>query len=275
MAKKEKAVKTEPVTAELEVVQKAAPPALVEPNAEIVVRIEEAVESLSSFDDVKLPIVRLQDDGFEVREGEDPVKEFTGTIIFTKQSNAYYKKRYKAGDTSLPDCYSSDGRAPDRAVQEPVCDTCRECPLNQFGSDPQGEGKACKNTRPTFILVDNEEDPETLPIIPKVLRVSPTSLGLVRNYITNLAADYGSYFAVKTKFSTFKKEESQAYFNVKFQVAKRLTPQEKANVKLVRSKWLTYMQQGLFGVDEMDMEARDVTPPVEAPSGDGTKEVEF
>jgi len=289
MSKKTKAVKTEPVStpqkaAVVEPILEAVP-AVVEPitNAvaikveaqeEIKERLVDAAEALESFDDIKLPIVRLTNDGFEMSEGAEPIHEFTGVIVFTKQSNVYYKKKYKPGVVEMPDCVSANGREPDSSVESPVSKACKGCPMNEYGSARDGEGKACKNTRPTFILVDNPES-DMLSVMPKVLRISPTSLGLARNFFTNIAADFGSYFAVRTKFSCFKKDEGQIYFNVKMGVNGRLKPQEKANVKAVRSQWLTYMQTGLFGVDEVDV-TPEASTTTEAPAMDETQgEVDF
>jgi len=240
-------------------------------DAELAERLLETVDSLNTFTDIKLPIIKLKNGvGFFPRDGE-PVETFTGTIIYTKQSNAYFEGRYKEGDTSPPRCFSSNGNVPDG--KDPISPNCPACPKNQFGSAKDGgEGKACKNTRPTFILVDNPDNPDSLSIIPKVLRISPTSLGLVREYITGVTADYDSYANVKTKFTVFKKQESQAYWNIKFSVAKKLNPQEKANVVAVRTKWLPYMQSGFFSVDEMD-----ATPTAEmkTASPSATSDVEF
>lgn len=242
-------------------------------DEELQERLQGAAEALESFDDIKLPIIRLTEEGFELREGDDCVEEFVGTIIYTKQSNAYYSKRYKPGDSSPPDCFSADGKTPDQSSESIQHKECKTCPMNQFGSDKTGgDGKACKNTRPTFILVDNPEDPDMLPVMPRVLRVAPTSLALVRNYITNVAADFGNYYGIKTKFSIFKKEDGQAYYNIRFKTARRLTPQERVNLKAVRGQWLGYMQTGMFG---MDLEAEPVNVTPEAPSEGGDKEVEF
>jgi len=299
---KTKAVKTAPVGAEaiapeaepnmaevmeaeetppLEVEGVPNKPAVVEPKTTAVAtkpevdedlkeRLEEARESFDTFDDIKLPIVRLTNDGFEVTEGAEPILEFTGTIVYTKQSNVYFKSKYKPGVVTLPDCASSDGRTPDASIEEPVSPSCKGCKFNEFGSasdDEDENGKACKNTRPTFILIDNP-DADGLATMPKVLRVSPTSLALIRNYITNVAADFGAYYAVKSKFQCFKKDEEQPYYNVKFTVVRKLDLQEKVNVKEVRKLWLTFMQQGFFGTDDIDVtpeasEAKDVSPKSE------------
>jgi hypothetical protein len=278
MATKTKAVKTKPVEAkdvdEIDVsklreepVEAAIVPAQgnavaapIEASSELAERMEEAVEALSSFDDIKLPIIRLTNDGFELREGEEPINEFTGIIVYTKQSNVFFEGKYKPGENKLPRCASFDGRLPN--VDDPISTDCASCPYNQFDSDPAGGGgKRCKNTRPTFILVDNPDVPDSLSIMPKVLRISPTSLALVRNYITNLAADYNSFFSVRTRFSVFKKDDAQPYYNIKFNVVKRLNAQEKANVELVRSKWLTYMQQGHFGLDDIDVTPQETAKP--------------
>ena len=53
---------------------------------------------------------------------------------------------------------------------------CASCPHNQFGSDEDGRGKACKNVHRCYIL--REGNP-----VPLVLSLPPTSLKYMRDYI--------------------------------------------------------------------------------------------
>lgn len=234
-------------------------------DPELKERIQEAVETLSQFDDMKLPVIRMTDDGFELYEGMEPVESFTGILIATKRANVYFEGRYKPGTKTPPRCSSPDGITPD--TLNPISPTCKECPMNQFGSD--GEAKPCKNTRPMFILVDNP-DSEGLPIIPKVLRISPTSLKAAQTYGVNLAADFGALYSVRTRFLIWKKEESQKYFNIKFGVAGKVTPQEKANAKAITDQWMNYIRVGQFGLDVMDLEpeVKDITPVLSESQGE-------
>jgi len=210
-----------------------------QPSNEVVERLRDALESLESFHKVGFPMIRFKE-AFTMAEGADEIEEFEGVIIYTKEMNAYYKERYKPGSRALPDCFSPDGKKPTTA--KPVHTDCATCPMNQFGSAKEGDGKACKNVRPLYILVQNQESGD-LAIIPKQLRVPPTSLTLIRSYIMSVAADFGAYFAVRTKFSVFKKSDAQTHYNIKFSLGKRLTAEERANVAYIRHGWMPQMME--------------------------------
>jgi len=240
--------------------------ALAEPlkvSTEILERMAEAKETLESFSDLKLPKIGFKD-GFTLAEGEEPRESFTGIIVFTKETNVYYKGRYKAGQTEQPDCFSPDGRKP--STPKPQHPDCKTCPHNQFGSAKDSDGKACKNTRPVYFLVEGG-------IIPKVLRIPPTSLGAVKQYMLNVAADFGSYMAVKTKVSIYKKADDQTHWNMKFEPAGKVSEQEKTDVKAIRETWLNLMKEQAF----VDI-AEDITappPPADSPEQAASPETAF
>jgi hypothetical protein len=56
----------------------------------------------------------------------------------------YYAGAYEPDVITSPDCYSFDGIAPHPSAQSKQSETCERCPMNQFGSAPNGKGKACK-----------------------------------------------------------------------------------------------------------------------------------
>jgi hypothetical protein len=241
------------------------PAPLLKVSEELEHRLTEAREALETFDqdELQLPVIRFTNDGFEMSEGDEPVESFTGTILFTKSSNVYFKGRYKAGQTQLPDCASSDGVRPDPDIKEPVHTNCKDCPYNQFGSaddDPDSNGKKCKNTRPVFVLVENAEG-ET-GIMPRVLRVPPTSLPNVKKYLMNVASDYGYPFSIKTKFSVYKKDETQQHLNIKFKMFGKLDPQKKVDAKEILALWKPLMVSGMFGADMVDVTPEEEQAPV-------------
>jgi len=228
--------------------------AKLEPTPEIVERASEAREALESFQGITLPIVRFKED-FELVEGEDHVDDFDGVMLYTKESNVFYQDRFKMGSRQMPTCFSPDGKTP--SVAMPQSPTCATCPHNQFGSAKEGEGKACKNTRPVFIAIRLTDG--SFGVIPKVLRVPPTSLTLIKNYVVATAADFGSYYGVVTKFRAYKRSDDQTHYNIGFNVAERLTAQDKADVAYLRSVWLPVMSSGNFGVEEEEL--RGPPPP--------------
>jgi hypothetical protein len=213
-----------------------------QPQSDVVDRVRECLESLETFNNVSLPMIRFKE-GFAMSEGADDVETFEGVIIYTKEMNVFYKDRFKAGEKRQPDCLSPDGKTPiarhdkEGNIIAPIAKSCAVCPNNVFGSAKEGGGKACKNVRPLFVLVKNQETGE-FAVIPKMLRVPPTSLVLAKSFIMNLAADFGAYFAVSTKFSVFKRDEAQGHYNIGFSIAKRLSNQERADVTFIRNGWV-------------------------------------
>lgn len=230
-------------------------------SEDVIERVKDAIEALESFSSISLPMIRFKE-GFTLSEGEEEIEGFEGVIIYTKESNVYYKKAYRPGEKALPDCYSPDGKFP--TSETPQATSCAACKHNQFGSSPTGDGKACKNVRPIYVLVRNPETGE-FGIIPKMLRVPPTSLVLIKAYIMNLATDYGSYYAVRTKFSVFQRSENQTHYNIKFSTAGRLTGEERANINFIRDKWMDMMRAAQ--VDLPGDEEKTAQAPTAAPEG--------
>jgi hypothetical protein len=217
--------------------------AKVQPSQELIERMNEAKEALKDFTDLKLPVIRFQN-GFILEEGNEAQEEFEGVILYTKQTNVFYKSRYKAGSHTPPDCTSANGRTPDATVREKQSESCEICPKNQFGSAADGVGKACRNTRPVFILLFEE-------MIPRILRVPPTSLKMVKDYALNTTVQFGSYTNVLTKFGLSKKNDGQTYFNIKFSKLRGLSPEEKANTKLIKDTWINVMKDTNTGDDDL------------------------
>jgi hypothetical protein len=158
--------------------------------------------------DAPLPQIQIMRETpqFELPDGET-TKELQGHIIFWHNANQYYKEAFGEGDSLVPTCASSDGIKPDGG-KEIQADTCRDCPLNQYGTASDGRGKACQNTIRLYFLQDGE-------IIPSVIKAPPSSLGkkesLVR-WLTNapnVAAKAGvgvKYQPIHVKITLHKKE---------------------------------------------------------------------
>ncbi len=109
--------------------------------------------------------------------GEIMVSALDVIIIAVRPTRAYWQTAYQRGQSgSPPDCASDTGQW---GSGNPGGE-CAYCPLNQFGSDPRGRGKACREYRELFVM--DQED-----IFPKLLRVPRTSLVPVTGYLFALA----------------------------------------------------------------------------------------
>lgn len=112
----------------------------------------------------------------ETDDPDDPelMKEVSGVIIFTHRMNAYWSQKLGEagddGDTSkIPDCSSMDGKQGLNRITGEIR-TCDTCPYNQFGTDSKGKGKACKNTRRLYIMMNGRPDIYLLTVPPTSIR---------------------------------------------------------------------------------------------------------
>lgn len=142
----------------------------------------EELEGLElSFDRVKIPSggglafeIPIDDD--EV----DTVKEIVGVIVDHHRVNAYWPSVF-SGQGGPPACSSMDGKIgsapPDSEVSWAGREqSCATCPLNQWGSDENGSGKACKNMVRLYILREGD-------VFPLMLTLPPTSIKNWSNYL--------------------------------------------------------------------------------------------
>lgn len=106
---------------------------------------------------------------FEIPSGNPDVPDYApyleGVILYSHNSNAYWPEGSEYDDDQPPLCQSFDGKA---GYGEPG-GTCADCVLNQFGSDGNNKGKACKNMRMLYLLRSGE-------YMPIQIALPPTSL---------------------------------------------------------------------------------------------------
>jgi hypothetical protein len=116
----------------------------------------------------------------------EAVKEIAAVIIHAKTVRAYWPDKYEGG-SDPPQCSSPDGTY---GIGDPGGD-CETCPFNQWDSDPGGPGKACKEMKALFLLVEGE-------LLPIVLTLPPTSLSEQKRYFLRLASKQHRYSGVVT-----------------------------------------------------------------------------
>ena len=143
-----------------------------------------AEETALNFNMIKVPsggqlafIVQGDEDGDENYE-----KEIEAVIVFTHRLNGYWPNALGQSDdgNKAPDCSSMDGQTGvDRLTGE--IKNCSTCPFNEFGSDRNGKGKACKNMRRLYLIRNN--DPNLY-----MLSVPPTSVRDVNRQLTKIMA---------------------------------------------------------------------------------------
>lgn len=75
-------------------------------------------------------------------------------ILDSMFENVYYEGRYDPDTRQVPLCFAIAKEESELAPHEnvrtdgsPQCESCKGCPMNEFGSAETGKGKACRNTR--------------------------------------------------------------------------------------------------------------------------------
>ena len=120
------------------------------------------------------------------------VKTLTGHIIFKHRANQWWEIPFdKRGDTDdpMPQCYSIDGVKPCGGTKQQA-NLCSDCPLDKFGSDPEGRGKACRNTMRMLFIEDNA-------VLPIIIVAPPTSLnkkGSLQQWLNGVPNDVAAAF---------------------------------------------------------------------------------
>ena len=147
-----------------------------------------------------------------------PDDEIRCVIVGWVYHNAYYdpKKRYDPKNPETPICYAFDESPPEDGDMTPLdsvpdkqCDTCAECPWQQWESAKQGKGKACKNTiRVALIAEDDLEDLENAEVV--YASVPPKSLKNFLRYAVELRDKARRpFWSVITLLKRHDDEESQ------------------------------------------------------------------
>ena len=156
-------------------------------NFELVAGMEELDEELKAeledeFNDLdpdtgidckKIKVMNGGAGMFTVETDDEKKSEKTETIegvmIFTHCSNGYWSQDYGTEENQAPDCMSMDGKQGVDFETGEVRE-CNRCKYNQYGTDKQGRGKACKNTRRIYLMLSGKQEPYLLSVPPTSMR---------------------------------------------------------------------------------------------------------
>lgn len=162
--------------------------------------LEELKDELGDLDDesgIVCRMIKIPAGGglaYEVQGDDDDdvsyEKVITGVIIFTHRLNGYWPESFGSseGEDKIPLCSSMDGKTGLQRDTGEVRD-CERCPMNQFGSASDGNGgnsrgKACKNMRRLYMMLDG--DPNFY-----LLSVPPTSIKEVNRQLVKIMGSKG------------------------------------------------------------------------------------
>lgn len=128
-----------------------------------------------------------QDKKFELPNG-DVADELIAVVVDFVYRNEYYIGTFNRKTIAPPACFAispvaNDLKPSENSPMKQSGDGCITCQQNQFGSSPQGDGKACKNT--VYLAVLPTDATADTPIW--VLKTSPTAVKHFNGYVSKLA----------------------------------------------------------------------------------------
>ncbi len=132
-------------------------------------------------------------------DGEEMVKELAGIIVAWRDTRAYWSVPMESSEGSMPpDCFSLDART---GTGTPG-GNCHKCPFAEFGSDPKGEGQACKLVRQLFFV--REEN-----LLPEIVSLPASSVKPARQYFMRLASKAVPCYSLITRIGLEKTKNAQ------------------------------------------------------------------
>lgn len=99
-------------------------------------------------------VFRLVDGGKEIAKNTDPYMDVVIVNGSRAVQKSYYAAEYNADETSIPDCWSSDGERPDADVADPQGARCKECKQAIKGSAGAGRA-ACRYSMRLAVTLRN------------------------------------------------------------------------------------------------------------------------
>jgi len=100
-------------------------------------------------------VFRLVDGGKEIAKNTDPYMDVVIVNGTKTVQKAFYSGEYNPDETSIPDCWSSDGERPDADVADPQGSHCKECPKAIKGSGGSGRAACRFSMRLAVVLRNN------------------------------------------------------------------------------------------------------------------------
>lgn len=158
-----------------------------------------------------------QDKRFELPNG-DIADSIDVVIVDFVYRNEYYIGVYNKKVQSPPACFAISPVAADLEPSEssPMMQStsgCHACQQNLFGSDPAGNGKACKNT--VYLAVLPADADNDTPVW--VIKTSPTAVRPFNAYVSKVARSAG--IPVDAVVTTLYFDPSSSYASLRFDTA--------------------------------------------------------
>ena len=110
---------------------------------------------------IKGGVFRLVAGGKEITSIEDRHLDVVIVKAAPDVSRVYYEGPYDAAQATPPNCWSTDGKTPDKGVKAPQHTSCMGCPQNEAGSG-NGNSRACRFQQRLAVVLANDMEGEVL-----------------------------------------------------------------------------------------------------------------
>jgi len=110
-----------------------------------------AVKSIS----IEGGVWRMMEGSNELAKNEERAMNFVIVNAAEHVARTYYAGVYQKGVASAPDCFSSDGKAPDSTIKAPQSANCQTCQQNVKGSG-QGDSRACRFSQRFAVVLEGD-----------------------------------------------------------------------------------------------------------------------
>lgn len=173
--------------------------------------------------------------------GEIPGNRMEVVILDSILEYHLYGEHFNADHITSPICFAF-GRneaemRPHPNSAKPQCDSCANCPKNQFGTAELGKGKACKNIRRLAIIpVEGLEDVDKAVVA--FLKIPVTSVKAYSGYVQQITGTLKKPpFAVVTEISLVPDPKTQ--FRFQFRLVEELDDQTLIRALIEKRKQTT------------------------------------
>ena len=100
-------------------------------------------------------VFRLVDGGKEIAKNTDSHMDVVIVSGSRSVQKSYYAAEYNSEETSIPDCWSSNGERPDADVENPQASVCKDCPQAIKGAGGPGRAACRYSWRLGVVLRNN------------------------------------------------------------------------------------------------------------------------
>lgn len=112
---------------------------------------------------IKGSVFRKIVNGEEVMTNEDRAMNMIIIKAAPTEYRTFYAGKYREGESTGPDCWSTDGVQPDSSIAAPQSPQCATCAQNIKGSG-EGGSRACRYSRYLAVALENDLDGDIMQI---------------------------------------------------------------------------------------------------------------